>query len=60
MRENDSKYKSKCKEYHDKRHKTKTHKLKPAGDSVLVKRENQRKGQTPYEPYIYVVTDIKG
>jgi hypothetical protein len=59
VRENDSNYKSKCKEYHDKRHKTKTHKLKP-GDAVLVKRENKRKGQTPYEPYVYVVTEIKG
>jgi hypothetical protein len=59
VRENDSNYKSKCKEYHDKRHKTKTHKLK-AGDAVLVKCENKCKGQTPYEPYIYVVTEIKG
>jgi transposase InsO family protein len=59
VRENYSNYKSKCKEYHDKRHKTKTHKLKP-GDAVLVKRENKRKGQTPYEPYVYVVTEIKG
>ena len=59
VRENDSKYKSKCKEYHDKRHNTKTHELKQ-GDAVLVKRENKRKGQTPYEPYVYVVTEIKG
>jgi hypothetical protein len=47
------------KEYHDKSHKTKTYKLK-AGDAVLVKRENKCKGQTPYEPYVYVVTEIKG
>jgi hypothetical protein len=59
VRENYSNYKSKCKEYHDKRHKTKTHKLK-AGDAVLVKCENKCKGQTPYEPYVYVVTEIKG
>ncbi|CAB4043024.1 Transposon Tf2-9 poly [Paramuricea clavata] len=50
---------SKCKKYHDKRHKTKTHKLKP-GDAALVKRENKRKGLTLHEPYVYVVTEIKG
>ena len=59
VRESDSQYKTKCKGYHDKRHKTKTHSLKP-GDATVVKRENKRKGQTPYEPYIYIITETKG
>ena len=59
VRENDSRYKNKCKEYHDNRYKTKSHTLKQS-DAVLVKRENKRKGQTPYEPYVHVVAEIKG
>ena len=30
------------------------------GDAVLIKREKKRKKHTPYEPYIYIVTSIKG
>ena len=30
------------------------------GDAVVVKRENKRKGQTPYEPYVYLITQVKG
>ena len=30
------------------------------GDAVVVKRENKRKVQTPYEPYIYIITQVKG
>ena len=26
----------------------------------MVKREKKKKGETPYEPYIYVITKIKG
>jgi hypothetical protein len=37
----------------------KTHTIK-CGDAVLIKREKKRKKHTPYEPYIYVVTSIKG
>ena len=59
VRANDRSYKEKCKEYHDKRHNTKKHTLK-IGDAVVVKRENKRKAQTPYEPYIYIITYIKG
>ena len=29
------------------------------GDVVIVKCENKRKGQTLYEPYIYVVTETQ-
>ena len=59
VRERDSQYKRKRKEYHDKRHNTTTHTMTP-GDAVVVKRENKRKEQTLYEPYIYVVTETKG
>ncbi|KAK3745368.1 hypothetical protein QZH41_001397 [Actinostola sp. cb2023] len=59
VRENDLTYKQRYKEYHDKRHNVKTHTLKN-GDAVVVKRENKRKGQTPYEPYIYIVIHTKG
>ncbi|KAK3753779.1 hypothetical protein QZH41_014237, partial [Actinostola sp. cb2023] len=59
VRENDLTYKQRCKEYHDKRHNVKTHTMKN-GDAVVVKRENKRKGQTPYEPYIYIVIHTKG
>ena len=59
VRERDSQYKRKRKEYHDKRHKTTTHTM-TLGDAVIVKSGNKRKGQTLYEPYIYVVTETKG
>ena len=59
VRERDRTYKQKCKEYHDKRNNTKAHTL-GVGDAVVVKRENKRKAQTPYEPYIYIVTQVKG
>ena len=59
VRANDRSYKEKCKEYHDNRHNTKKHTLQ-IGDVVVVKRENKRKAQTPYEPYIYIITYIKG
>lgn len=59
VRANDRSYKEKCNEYHDKRHNTKKHTLK-IGDAVVVKRENKRKAQTPYEPYINIITHIKG
>ena len=59
VRQNDATYKQRCKVYHDKRHNAKKHTLKH-GDAVVVRRENKRKGQTPYEPYIYIVTNIKG
>lgn len=59
VRANDRSYKEKCKEYHAKRHNAKKHTLK-IGNAVVVKRENKRKAQTPYEPYIYIITYIKG
>ena len=59
VRENDSHYKTQRKMYHDKRHKTTTHQLRQ-GDAVVVKHENKRKGQTPYEPYVYIITEVKG
>ena len=59
VRANDRSYKEKCKEYHDKRHNTKEHTLR-IGDAVVVKRENKCKAQRPYEPYIYIITYIKG
>ena len=30
------------------------------GDTLVLKRENKRKAQTPYEPYIYIIACIKG
>ena len=59
VKKNDKTYKQKRKQYHDKRHRVKTHTIK-CGDAVLIKREKKRKKHTPYEPYIYVVTSIKG
>ena len=59
VRASDSRYKNKCKEYHDQRYKTTTHKMK-SGDAVVVKRENKRKAQTIYKPYVYNIIEIKG
>ena len=59
VRANDRSYKEKCKEYHYKRHNTKKHTLK-IGIAVVARKENKRKAQTPYEPYIYIITYIKG
>ncbi|CAB4036587.1 Hypothetical predicted protein [Paramuricea clavata] len=59
VKKNDKTYKQKRKQYHDKRHRVKTHTIK-CGDAILIKREKKRKKHTPYEPYIYVVTSIKG
>ena len=57
IRKSDSAYKQRCKGYHDKRHNTRERNLKAA---VVVKREHRRKAQTPYEPYVYIVTQTKG
>jgi len=59
VRTNDQRYKQKSKAYYDKRNNTSHHTIKE-GDAVLVKRENKRKAQTPFEPYIYIVTKVKG
>ena len=59
VRANDRSYEEKCKEYHDKRHNTKKHTLK-IGIAVVARKEKKRKAQTPYEPYIYIITYIKG
>ena len=59
VRINDRSYKEKCKEYQDKRQNTKKHTLK-IGIAVVARKENKRKAQTPYEPYIYIITHIKG
>ena len=59
IRIKDSKYKEKVRKYHDKRRQTREHKIK-IGDAVIVKRETKRKVQTPYEPFIYIVTGVKG
>ena len=53
-----SKYKEEAKRNHDKRHQSKEYKLK-TGDAVIVKREKKKKGETPYEQYIYMIK-IKG
>ena len=34
------------------------HKLR-IGDAVVVKRERKRKAETPFEPHIYIITEIK-
>ena len=59
VKKNDETYKQKRKQYHDKRHRVKTHTIK-CGDAVVIKREKKRKKHTPYEPYIYIVTSVKG
>ena len=58
-REMDASYKKKVKQYHDTRHNSKRHKFQ-IGNAVVVKREKKRKTETIYEPYIYIITDIKG
>ena len=58
-RHKDANYKKKIKNDHDRRYHANEHKLRK-GDAVVVKRENKRKGQTPYEPYIYLTTRVKG
>ena len=59
VRKRDSKYKEKLKSYHDRRHRAKKHKFK-AGEAVLLKRDKKRKGDTPFEPYIYIATKVIG
>jgi hypothetical protein len=58
-REMDASYKKKVKQHHDTRHNSKRHKFQ-IGNAVVVKREKKRKTETIYEPYIYIITDIKG
>lgn len=55
IRRKDSKYKEKLKSYHDQRYRAKKHKFK-AGEAVHLKRNKKRKGDTPFEPYIYIAT----
>ena len=57
--ERDSKYKQKLKTYHDARHRARRHKFN-VGKAVLLKREQKRKGETPFEPHIYIITKIIG
>ena len=59
VRQHDEKYKERAKKEHDRRHRAKKYQLKP-GDAVIIKREKKKKGQTPYEPNVYIVTTIKG
>ncbi|XP_032241119.1 uncharacterized protein K02A2.6 [Nematostella vectensis] len=59
IRRNDSKYKEQTKMYHDKRHRATKHKL-AVGQAILIKRGKKTKAQTPYEPHIYTITEIKG
>ena len=59
IRRKDSKYKEKLKYYHDRRHRAKKHKFK-AGEAVLLKCDKKRKGDTPFEPYIYIATKVIG
>lgn len=47
------------KSYHDRRHRAKEHKFK-AGEVVLLKRDKKRKGDTPFELYIYIITKVIG
>ena len=59
VRCNDPNYKERIKLYHDKRHRATQLQLE-AGQAVIVKREKKRKVETPYEPHIYLVTQVKG
>ena len=47
------------KTYHDTRNSAKKHKVKP-GEAVPLKREKKRKGETPFESYVYIATKIVG
>ena len=58
-RKADARYKSRIKEYHDKRHKAKEQTI-TKGMAVIIRREKKKKAQTPYEPHIYLVTHVKG
>ena len=59
VRKRDIKYKEKVKSYHDRRRRAREHKFK-AGEAVLLKRDQKRKGDTPFEPYIYIATKVIG
>ena len=59
VRNRDELYKKKVKSNHDKRHRSKQHTFK-IGDAAVVKRERKRKAETPFEPYIYIITEIRG
>ena len=48
IRQNDKQYKCRIKQYHDKRHRARTH-IITIGTAVVVKRDSKKKGQTPYE-----------
>ena len=59
VRVNDRNYKERIKQYHDKRYRA-TELHLDIGQAVIVKRDKKRKAETPYEPHIYVVTQVKG
>ena len=58
-RKRDTKYKEKVESYHDRRHRAQEHKFK-VGEAVLLKRDKKRKGDTPFEPYIYIARKVIG
>ena len=60
IRKRDSKYKEKVKSYHARRHRATEHKFKVGEAPVLLKRDKKRKGDTPFEPYIYIATKVIG
>lgn len=47
------------KTYHDRRHRVRQHNHKP-GDAVIVKRQRNKKGQTRYKSYSYIITSVRG
>ena len=59
VRQRDTQYKQKLKSYHDTRHRAKEHEFK-VGDAALLKREKKLKGETPFEPYVYIATKVIG
>lgn len=59
VRQRDNQYKQELKSYHDTRHRAKEHKFK-VGDAVLLKRVKKLKGETPFEPYVYIATKVIG
>ena len=59
VRQRDTQNKQELKGYHDTRHRAKEHKFK-VGDAVLLKREKKLKGETPFEPYVYIATKVIG
>lgn len=59
IRSNDREYKSKRKLLYDKHYNAKKHRFKE-GDAVLVRRDKRLKGDSYFEPSVWVITKVRG